>query len=363
MRAALAFILLFAACTRATEGFEHLGSSGGDPTMLATDGGPRPRGDGGPPPGALTLEEYCARAYALEVQKAQDCYNLDPSYTERRLGEQRTRELCEGSVRTGLYTFDPENAAACLDARDAQGCAEYYYPWHFDQLTSCTRALIGAGNEGDACEALDQCGPGLICDVAQPLGACTNRCVPDHGSKREGQTCTTLHDCREELECPSAVIPARACMMHPGAGDRCVPGPINSCEAFTWCSHVTERCVPLRAEGERCQFSEDCEPMLVCVGLQGEERCASGGRVGDSCPNGQGGCNPQAYCTEDNVCVPRGLSEDPCDVNGAARCHEGWFCDPRSSLCRLPRSNGLYCESGNECASALCLDTMCSACE
>jgi hypothetical protein len=362
------FVLLAASCTAAFEGLEGLGGDnnnnggggGGDPND--PDGGPRPGRDGSID--SISLADYCERAYQLEIEKAQTCYTFDPRYSERMLDALRFKEECEWSTTDHRYHFDPLNAAACLEHRATQECAEYYFPWHFDQVTSCARTLLGTGREGESCSKLDECAQGLICDVRPPLGACTFRCVPDHGNKRSGESCSTIHDCLEGLICPDAVVPNRACYPRPERGDDCVPGSPLTCGRGFACSLTTQTCQPLRNEGERCQYTEDCAPMLVCGGLQGEERCQLGGRVADECLEGQATCYPEAYCSDQNWCLPRGLTGDSCTPNGAIRCAEGWFCDPYSTSCQLPRGDGERCSDHSHCTSGLCEAGFCrNACD
>ena len=132
--------------------------------------------------------------------------------------------LTQGALDLGALTragfeIDEESARTCLDQMQAQttrhACSIELTP------QACTEALVGPGEEGDACEGDYHCGSGLVCEASY-YDMCGGTCVAEES-----------YDDEEYLE---------------WCGD-------SECAAGEYCAWETDTCVPRLEEGDACEPS------------------------------------------------------------------------------------------------------------
>jgi hypothetical protein len=177
---------------------------------------------------------------------------------------------------------DPDELAACLDARVAQVTGECDDPYrrHLDECALVFEGPLGAGSP---CTLVEQCGRGLYCAAT---GADLNEryCVRQ---KKEGSSCDR-NRYWSSAECQAGLV-----CMEQETGDRCQP--------------------PLPAGGS-CTWSFECgseyDPDLQCVF----------GRCGPRLPDGA-----------------------PCDADHPDWCRSG-HCAPEESVCTVETLQA-YCEA------------------
>ncbi|MEM7604970.1 MAG: hypothetical protein AAF411_06395 [Myxococcota bacterium] len=146
----------------------------------------------------------------------------------------------------------------------------------------------GSLMEGDACETVSDCRPGLACFRRGTRGECGRVCCPADPSV-----------CGEELTCGAGVLvdgtettygecrPPRTCDIV--SGDECTDG--EACYRFedrTDCAPEGSAMV-----GEACEGPAGCGRGLSCVGAF-EGVCARNCRLGERCPSGEGECQSVA---------------------------------------------------------------------
>jgi len=150
---------------------------------------------------------------------------------------------------------------------------------------------------GETCLGLEfgfqQCAPGLTCRGSV--------CAARGGL---GEACSFgLDSCEGDLGCEFDVSGIPVCQPIREVDDRCQTDLI--CGPDRFCDFTTLTCQARRAQGERCQSSQQCPSGLQCVESQpGELRCepvlGEGDACSEHCPVGLA-CRPT---TEQSTCVP-----------------------------------------------------------
>jgi hypothetical protein len=337
-------------------------------------------------------------------QRAIDCFNdaswLDARFLAGGCGPrvERVGLLCD-AMRDGSLRFDATAAADCRAALvtwAATECFERFtglfdYGWE-DRTppaicedvalfggerrpdgtpSDCThdgcpfpmQCIAGStcggtcrfGQEGEACDWLLECAPGLSCDDSF---TCSSAC-------RRSESCLAGSHCI-----------AGACVVSeaPGDGEPCLQaddGPV--CAPGTFCDSPTSTCRTLAPLGGACTYE------------YGDHGCAYGWCTGHICemPNACGpntgppfGCLPDLYCGEDGACTSDTTAvqcEDLAHVTGRESCPTGYWCVRQfdyGALCRREVPLGAACDrevvcplgatcSGDRCVPVVGLGEAC----
>ncbi len=280
------------------------------------------------------------------------------------------RVLARIARSNGALRFDPAAAARCYERVKAT-CS-----LGGEAAAACADVLRGAAVDGAPCLDAAACGEGLYCQPrpGQACGVC-RPAVPVGGR------------CRDTLECDPRGVRGSV---------RCV-GP--RADGASVCADVAA--APDAPEGAACGLGWTgasaaaevrCAPGLRCVassGVFGSSRLTSGvcmracdGRVdplgascgtrvwrhgeGDACDSEgvAGACNPlrRLACQEGACRRVSGAEGEPCLMVGPpdATCDPGLVCRPGPgngdrARCRRPAGLGEACQSGDGCASGVCL--------
>ncbi len=232
---------------------------------------------------------------------------------------------------------------------------------------------------GQACAADDECFAGLVCRIAPiptELGNDSSlgvRCgLPGAGGVEDGDPCDADDDCRHGL-CARATAAGGVCS---SLCERDVDCPEAwSCRGFlanpagrSGGGRSANVCVPIAGSGDACGYDGDCEDDEVCapwlegeVGVVGGNLFARGRCQVRDDDGAQLGfrCNDALDCAHGNGCV-LDLDGDlrcasPCD--GAEQCENGMVCTDRAlvgdvvhgACLPLPLENG----SGGDCGGDL----------
>jgi hypothetical protein len=170
------------------------------------------------------------------------------------------------SAKRGRMTFDATRGAACVDSVKASSCGVSF-------SATLDDACLGLrGNEiwkkiaptGSACQDI---GDGTFygeCNPAQGFCGSMQTC---EAWGKPGDACglTPRKFCGPDLECDGST-PSKpgTCTQPPitkHLGDSCgaSTGPLELCEAGTFCDFDTSKCVAQKADGASCQFDEECK--------------------------------------------------------------------------------------------------------
>jgi hypothetical protein len=241
----------------------------------------------------------------------------------------------------GYFKWDAERAQRCIDWSDSLDCDSTN---EVHRYAPCFPLYLGQKHDGEACAFGYECISrecwleGADCSDACCIGYCTGDTQPVSG----------------------------------GIGDRCRHAPCREgyCE--------DSLCVPLRAAGEACDFSDACEIGLGCVNgickappATGEPCTYACRDAGDWCSGLTGRCEPLllqgASCIVDPECSPFyecNMTKHTCQlIGGGGAC--GWskqgscalpyVCDwSETSKCIEPKPDGAHCDYSVECASNSC---------
>lgn len=200
-----------------------------------------------------------------------------------------TDGVCANRIALGGTCTDEETddgcsgaLATCLDAR-------------------CVIANVGSRTQGQSCDELDQCAPGLFCQgqrtSARRLGTCAPKLPLDAGC-----AATTPSECRDEYICVGAV-----CRERRDFGESCLQNA--QCRSYAACllgADGGRSCVPYAAEGQACPTTGAClngfcapspdAGFGICTSYRqtggactGGTQCVSASCVNQTC---SGGCFP-----------------------------------------------------------------------
>ena len=213
------------------------------------------------------------------------------------------------------------------------------------------RGLDEACTHDEACES-GHCRGGLcseLSDVNEPcddhedcvptLGCIANRCA---ARADEGDTCKpdlAWYPCREGLACVDGVCTRAVCGTGE-EGDVCVSG---RCGRGMFCSRETGRCEPHRPLAGMCRVSEAVQSMSQPEDSEAE-------------------CGPSLFCDASERCAPLREEGDACD--GTLECKHDLRCalsptDDETRSCRRLKSDGEPCEEPEECEAHFCIEGSC----
>jgi len=147
----------------------------------------------------------------------------------------------------------------------------------------------GVGRDGDACDGLRSCGPGLDCTAGED-GVCRRYCCDLNttaGCPR-GQFCRV--ELMDELGASTGAALCDACDDCAVLGADCPEG--QGCYPLAASTGMCNACLPKgeHAPEASCRFSNDCAPGSACVELSGERRCA------ELCKTGEDSCESDRAC-------------------------------------------------------------------
>jgi len=224
----------------------------------------------------------------------------------------------DGTTGCGLYAVCA--ASACGTACSADGdCVASA----FCSGTTCTGDL----DTGAACSRPGQCKSGFCADGVCCDKACSGSCEACTAAKKGSGTDGTCGNVAAGTD------PQDKCTVDTTAGS-C--GPDGMCDG-------AGACRPYRTKGTPC----------------GTTTCTAGSVSGKTC-NGAGTCD-----TLTTPCTPFVCGASACKTSCAtgADCVADAFCTP-TLVCKPKQKNGEACGAAKECASGLCVDSVCcsSAC-
>lgn len=279
----------------------------------------------------------------------------------------RSPSLADGAVR-----FDSDAWLACLSGIEGVFCVGAGNPYApLSEATFRCRAVFqGESAVGEVCVDRGQCAPTLQC-VAEAPSTCEGRCAAAPVPSGEGESCQAHADCQTALVC------------------------------------TEQRCVPRAGVGSACATSRDCAYEAYCAvtgGLRATRTCRTRIALDAACPapaapevepsGAGGGCILGAYCSQANgTCrLYPTAPGDPCeppmadcpsipallcspDSECTAAPSPGQLCGADDARCRFGRcpaageacepwlALGATCASGEECASAACVEGRCTVLE
>ncbi len=241
------------------------------------------------------------------------------------------------SIADGHVAFDPERAAACLEARATTFCDETATEPRIDD--PCEDVWEGLRESGESCRK-DECVHGTSCTTGSgchgtcnPVMFACPECAADEWCDAaagtceallaEGETCGASFQCQEGLVCDAPSM---------GTGDCVATG--------------------IRAEGEACEVDDVCEEGLYCEGSTCRPYFLE--PEGDACGMDGHICEPELICFETSLeCETPHAVGDPC-VNNIGDCGADLYCDFATNLCAEQKANGTACTEGFECLSYYC---------
>ncbi len=216
----------------------------------------------------------------------------DGSICQARLSEGASCPGLAQACDTGLFCGkDVDDPALLCRARKAEGEVCFSRVGCLDGL-SCqgqgTRTCLPEKGQGSACQDLQECGQGLICD--QSLGTCGP-------PKAEEASCVSTFDCEEGLYCWQEFDPApdRGICREEGKVGIGLDQPCNPatdrCRLGLYCRIGDQvevgQCAVLPDLGESCadfsrNLNEECRTG-ECRQVDGEAECIMLGDTGDAC--------------------------------------------------------------------------------
>jgi hypothetical protein len=209
----------------------------------------------------------------------------------------------EAGAKAGAIKYDADKAGECLDAIADQSCDPASKNARI-QPQACTDAIKGTRKQGESCFFGGECET-KSCTLP---GTCTMACCAG--------TC-------DPPPPPDAAI-----------GQPCEAAP---CVEGAYCN-AAGTCAALIAEGQACEFDDECAYDTSCIGATGAKTCKRSPKIGDPCLDDGGAL----------TCIVGGTGCDA-TMHCVARLDAGATCDPQRSLCK----GDLICDAtSNKCSAA-----------
>ncbi len=309
-----------------------------------------------------------------------------------RCGTYSNRTICEDTAEAfnscgsspglndGRIVFDNTAASNCTGQLSA--------PCDSIDVLVCSGVQRGAGMLNASCYASTDCDPNFYCSAS----TCPGQCRP---TTPAGQTNPSGALCA-----PGTFLYGSVCTQLIAAGQSCAPIMPNTldrrCVPGTFCS-AAKMCTPRKVTGQSCSISYgECADLLRCVGgLCGQPQplsapcdstrpcstgtqcgpanvCVVSGDIGATCTTqGSGECLPNLICD-----IPTGASTGSCSrihTLGESCGYFGFQCgfsvnlyctatSTSAGVCALRKGLGASCQSGSECNSGVCTNSMCGGC-
>lgn len=224
---------------------------------------------------------------------------------------------------------------------------------------------------GQPCALLRVCDASSYCDFADGF-TCKSRIAPGQPCARftTSESCVSGHLCLADLDgdmtCQTLPDEGEACEGACAEGAICVgriclaegpPCDGDECPRGLTCDRESERCVPQRPVGARCNMASDCDADGYCDGIE----CVTRRAAGVDC-NESRECEASLYCArtdEADVCQPRITNGVAC-ASSSDTCVAGSFCN-EDGLCAPVGAAGAACGRGTECMSGRCQAWVCLA--
>lgn len=274
-----------------------------------------------------TLEEFVEMFRSLLCASYEQCIGVD--YCQ----QSTETEYDQLGVDLSRVTFHREAGLTCLDELRSDPCASNFAI----QSDACKAVLEGTQQLNDSCQSSGECKHDLYCDLTEQ---CPGICRP---SLAEGQPCSPEQDCKDGLDCQSAV-----CVVSPKVGESCAA---LDCELGLVCRNdICELVLPYQSQlGESCLDSSDCFGANYCD--PETDRCMLAAELGEAC--GPKTCSYGLLC-KDSVCQAPVAIGDSCTND--FECADYW-CD--AGKCRERGDIGADCSADLNCKSLNCNDGKC----
>lgn len=352
---ALAALLAAPGCGDDEVGFEFDANPSADagPEIDASADNP----DAGPAP---VLADLCDQTDGLFPALFGAVFACYPEF-EVILGEFPDAADLEAACLGFLEPFLTDGTVELGDAAAFAACADYIagldcLSANTDGANPCDALVIGTLEEGEDCDANDQCAGDSYCDHSGggDCGACAPR-------KPDNANCFDDHECiGRRCSGVNGDLPGM-CRSYGEVGDDCVDN--DDCGGRVICNELTGKCQIPRtwAEGDTCDsFEEDCGfPFGDFYCNTGLGECVAYLDVGEDCV-GLGFCRFLDYEICDNPgtgkCVaPITVNEgDDCSWLSGRKCAAGLVCnnptnDPPQGVCVAQPVIGDSCQTSDEC--------------
>jgi hypothetical protein len=272
-------------------GVAGAGGTGG----MKLDGGGGTGGSMMPPPMAPPPDpqavKFCNDLAKVSCDKLQACEPgvLKAIFADVKTCQDRQAIICAKSPAVPGVTMVAATQAACIQARSALSCEDY-----FNDVPVAACDFKGTGATGAACISGLQCQTGnCVLLAGQTCGACAAY-LPS------GAACNGSVDCAPGLSCVTSAAGAGICAAFAKAGAAC--NDDDNCGYGLLCGIESKKCVPwLTTAGAACTMADDlcsnvlgfkCDPaMLKCVPLKFAA-------TGETCDGGL-----TTYCLNSGYCV------------------------------------------------------------
>lgn len=333
------------------------------------------------------------------------------------------------SVEAGRLAYDADLAGKCLQALRTADCANINAVFE-DMPDECEHVFTGLVAQDGDCYRGDECAAGLYCD--ESISECPGQCQPykaigqpceggdcnpdladcdwqqsvcvelagvgevcdyidcerdlvcDYDSDPAvcldpapaGSSCTSSRGCEPGLQCVSGKCtapagPGQACELGED-GDNfmfaCQPGYY--CDADVVQQQTAGTCQSKKGSGAECILFYECNPGLLCIGLEINQQtqevipgsCGQPLKAGAACnaafdfPE----CDWDLYCDEQTaVCTAYPGVGDPCVYGEDPECFgDELYCDSLEwgvpGVCSYKKPDGADCTSYEECLSDNC---------
>ncbi len=319
---------------------------------------------------ALIAEASCVMAWDCPQANAQAASISDI------LGRFSTKEQCldgaqqlfaqdmspeeQQAVEQGRIVVDRSQLAECRQQLLDVSCDTGLFDdtgMDIDEDHPCELLYAGQQQEGDYCNASNECAGDLAChfEADGVEDACYGVCTPpdtgqmgtcgdeecdadqycDYSGEEPtcvarggvGDTCSHDGQCQRDYFCSASDECAEVVIRAEGEG--CEVGE-NFCAASTSCQGANgQQCAPVVEEGESCHALRDCTFGLACIGADADDPgSCEAPQIGDPCAADD--ICAQGYC--DNAeCVPHHEEGESCFSN--RECEEGTVCDFEAGEC------------------------------
>ena len=271
----------------------------------------------------------------------------------------------QADVEAGVVTYDPIEAASCIDFIASAACTDLAIHDDFTAPQACAQFEHGTIATGSACDHDEACASSF-CEAAADgptYGTClAGTCQPIELAV--GGVCGQGYPA-----CPGGSTCVEGECRTPGAaGAQCYDS--GECAAGLACDLDRGVCAPPVHEGEVCGPLPCAEAALDCLRTETDAggnfvaRCLRRVDRGADCRFGVSAIDSRALCkrdltcdTDTATCVDLPSAGQPCEWGGA--CGPGATCV--GSTCQPAFAAGAACITSDNCASGDCIQGVCQA--
>lgn len=318
--------------------FLAIGGCGGD-----NDTSPEPES----PPPPVDAQDFLSAYANAACSRFERCFLTAPYWVEQCKSDMIAQlgESPADAVAAGRMEYNADEAGKCIAGVENLDCLADTVS--DATLAACFAAMKGKVAEGQPCFAVFECEHGACPAIAED--ACPTVCP---AVAQAGDTCSLIAgpycDARAGLKCSGG-----SCITPGGLDASCKDN--YGCKSGFVCWSATNKCIPLRGEGEGCATDASCAPGLYCI-AEGDEGGICEPRIKEGGP-----CSTNAeennaafrfvQCADGLLCKGAGLQNDGTPIAGTCQrpSSEGEACLAEPAGLQLHLSgclDGLYCPAG-----------------